>query len=212
MKAVIIGASGATGKKLVDNILADKQYQSVTIFVRNTTTRKHPKLIEYVIDFSKIEDYTQYIIGDVIFSCLGTTLSTAGSKDNQWKIDFDIPAKFAEIARQNNIKSFVLVSSFGASAESKIFYNMMKGKLEEKISELNFEQYIIFRPGALIRPDSDRLGEKLAVKFLALTNKAGLLKKYRPLEVDTLADKLAKAPKTQLKGEVIIELDKIFNF
>jgi len=212
MKAVIIGASGATGKKLVDILLADKQYQSLTIFVRNTTTRKHPKLIEHVIDFSKINDYAEHITGDVIFSCIGTTLSTAGSKENQWKVDFDIPAKFAKIARENNIHSFVLVSSFGASAESKVFYSMIKGRLEDRISELCFEQYIIFRPGALIRPDSDRLGEKIAVKLLEFTNKTGLLKKYRPLEVEILADKLAKAPKAQLKGEVIIELDKIFNF
>ena len=212
MKAIIIGASGATGTKLVDALLADVQYKNVTIFVRNTTTRKHPKLTEYVIDFSRIEDYAEYIIGDVLFSCLGTTLAKAGSKENQWKIDFDIPAKFAEIARKNNIKSVILVSSFGASASSKIFYSMMKGKLEEKLSALRFEQYIIFRPGALVRPDSDRVGEKTAVKALKLSNKIGIFKKYRPLKTNVLADKLAKAPKTSLKGEVIIELDKIFNF
>lgn len=211
MKAVIIGATGATGKCLVDILLADDKYGTVTIFVRSTTTRKHPKLIEYVIDFSKIDDYARYITGDVIFSCLGTTLKAAGSKENQWKIDFDIPVKFAEIARKNNVKSFVLVSSFGASSKSKVFYSMMKGKLEDKISELCFEQYIIFRPGALMRPDSDRTGEKLAVTLLQLINKTGLLTKYRPLEVGVLAEKLANAPKTQPKGEIIIELDKIFD-
>src|SRR5690554_1513562 len=212
MKAVIIGATGATGKFLVERLLKDEHYESVTIFVRKTTGINNPKLTEHIIDFSDIEFYKDLIVGDVFFSCLGTTLQAAGTKENQWKIDFDIPLQFAQIAKQNHIKSFVLVSAYGVNPNSKIFYPRMKGELETQITALNFEQLVIFRPGALIRPKSDRAAERFMVAALEKSNKIGLFKKFRPLAVEVLAEKLAKAPKVLSEGIYILELDTIFKF
>lgn len=212
MKAVIIGATGATGKFLVGNLLNDKHYETVAIFVRKTTGINHPKLTEHIIDFSTIDSYKNLIVGDVFFSCLGTTLQIAGTKENQWKIDFDIPLKFAQIAKENQVKSFVLVSAYGVSPNSKMFYPRMKGELEVQITALNFEQLVIFRPGALIRPESDRVAERFMVAALKKTNKIGLFKKFRPLSVELLAEKLAKAPKVLSEGIYIVELDTIFKF
>jgi uncharacterized protein YbjT (DUF2867 family) len=212
MKALIIGATGSTGKFLVDELLADSNYTTVTVFVRKSTGNQHTKLVEQIIDFSKIDHYKDLIAGDVIFSCLGTTLKAAGSKENQKKIDLDIPATFARIARENEVASFVLLSAVGASSKSKVFYSEIKGKLEEKISELNFEQYIIFKPGLLLREGSDRLGEKVMAFVLKTVNAIGLFKKYKPVPTAFLAEKLAKAPKTLPKGKSVIELDEIFDF
>ncbi|WP_264537485.1 NAD(P)H-binding protein [Flavobacterium sp. N1736] len=211
MKALVIGATGATGELLVDELLADKEYESVVIFVRRPTGKSHPKLTEQIVDFSKIDNYKELIVGDVIFSCLGTTLKTAGSKENQWKIDFEIPAGFAKAAKENGVSSFVLLSSYGASAKSNVYYSQIKGKLEDQIAELHFEQYIIFRPGLLLRPDTDRFGEKISAKILNVANAIGLFKKFKPMPTYILAQKLAKSPKVLLKGTTIIELDKIFN-
>lgn len=212
MKALVIGATGATGKCLVENLLNDNHYESVVIFVRKSSGIKHDKLSEYIIDFSNIQAYQHLIIGDVFFSCLGTTLKAAGSAENQWKIDFDIPLKFAQIAEQNQIKSFVLVSSYGVNPNSKIFYPRMKGELEVQISKLNFQQLIIFRPGALIRPESDRPSERFMVTALQKINKIGLFKKFKPLAVEVLAEKLTKAPKVLKEGIYILELETIFKF
>jgi len=212
MKAIVIGATGSTGEFLVDQLLADAGYTNVTIFVRKPTGKQNPKLVEHVIDFSNLAAYKDLIIGDVIFSCLGTTLKAAGSKEKQWKIDFDIPAAFAELAKQNGVSSFVLLSSYGASAQSKVFYSQLKGKLEEKIAELDFEQYIIFRPGLLLRPGTDRFGEKIMVKFLNAVNAIGLFTKFKPLPTTVLAKKLVKAPQVLPNGKVVIELAAIFDF
>jgi uncharacterized protein YbjT (DUF2867 family) len=212
MKALVIGATGATGKFLTEELLKDKYYTAVAIFVRKPTGRQHPKLTEYVIDFSNVDYYREEIKGDILFSCLGTTLKAAGSKEEQWKIDFDIPAAFAAIAKQNDVHSFVLVSSTGADSKSGVFYSKMKGKLEEKIAELNFNQYIIFKPGPLLREGSDRAGEKIMVKTLRLLNSIGLLRKYKPLPTELLAEKLAKAPKILKDGITVIELEKIVAF
>lgn len=212
MKAIVIGATGATGEFLVDQLLEDKDYKTVTVFVRRSIGKEHPKLVEQIVDFSNIESFKELIVGDVFFSCLGTTLKAAGSEENQLKIDFDIPAKFASLAKENGVSSVVLLSAYGASAQSKIFYSQIKGKLEDKIAELNFEQYIIFRPGLLLRTGTDRLGEKIMVPVLNVLNSIGILKKYKPLPTALLAEKLVKAPKKLPKGTSIIELKEIFGF
>lgn len=166
MKALVIGATGATGELLVEALLADNDYTTVTIFVRKTTGKQNPKLTEHIINFSNIDTYKQLVVGDVLFSCLGTTLKAAGSKENQSKIDLDIPTTFAELARENGVSSFVLLSAYGASSESRVFYSQIKGKLEDKITELAFEQYIIFRPGLLLRANTDRFGERIMGNIL----------------------------------------------
>ncbi len=212
MKALLIGATGSTGKFLLNELTQDDDYTSISIFVRRPTGRSHPKLTEHVIDFSNLEQYEQYITGDVLFSCLGTTLKAAGSKEKQWEVDFNIPALFAAIARKNRVNSFVLVSSADASPKSRIFYSRMKGELETAITELDFGQYIIFRPGPLLRTGTDRAGEKIMVNTLNFFNSFGLLKKYKPLPTEVLAMKLAKAPWKLPQGTSIVKLDNIFNF
>ena len=212
MKALVIGATGSTGELLVDELLADAAYTSVTVFVRRATGKRHPKLTEQIIDFSNIYSHKDLIVGDVFFSCLGTTLKAAGSKENQTKIDFDIPVTFARLARENGVSSFVLLSAYGASAKSKVFYSHIKGKLEDEITKLNFGQYIIFKPGLLLRAGTDRFAEKVMGNILKLANTIGLFKRFRPLSTTILAKKLAIAPKVLPNGTSIIELDKIFSF
>ena len=211
MKALIIGATGATGKDLVQVLLQDPDYTQVTIFVRRATGLVHPKLIEIVTDFDKIEKVSEFIKGDVWFSCLGTTLKTAGSKEAQWHIDYDIPATFAEIAKQNGVDKTVLLSAYGASTSSRIFYSKMKGSLEEKIADLSFDQYIVFRPGLLLRDNTDRVGERISGAVLKFLNRLGLIRKFKPMPTLILAQKMAKAPKVLSNGIHYVELDKIFS-
>lgn len=210
MKALIIGATGATGKDLVNFLLLDPYYTEVVIFVRRPDRLAHPKLSEIVTDFDHLEDVSQYINGDVLFSCLGTTLKAAGSRDQQRHIDYEIPLQFAEIARNNGVPKIVLLSAYGASAKSSVFYSKLKGELEDGITKLAFSQYVIFRPGLLLRKDSDRWGERISASLLKLLNSFGLIRKFRPMPNSILAEKLAKAPKAFQAGKHVIELDKIF--
>ena len=122
MKVLIIGATGATGSDLVSVLLQDPDYTEVVAFVRRPSGLAHPKYSEIITDFEKLEAVADSIKGDVWFSCLGTTLKAAGSKKMQWHIDHDIPLKFAEIARRNGVPRAVLVSAYGASTASRVFY------------------------------------------------------------------------------------------
>jgi len=116
----------------------------------------------------------------VWFSCLGTTLKAAGSKDKQWKIDYEIPLKFAGIAKENGVRGIVLLSAYGASAKSRVFYSKMKGQLEEAITHLAFEQCIIFKPGMLLRKNTDRFAERITAGILKFFNSLGLIRKIPP--------------------------------
>lgn len=211
MKALIIGATGATGKDLVNVLLKDPDYTEIVLFVRHPTRMNHLKLSEIITDFDNIETISQFIKGDVWFSCLGTTRSTAGSQDKQWHIDYDIPLKFAEIAKQNGVPRAVLLSAYGANPTSGVFYSRMKGQLEDHIGHLSFGQYIILKPGALLRENTDRAVERITVSVLNFLNTLGIARRHRPLPTSILAEKLAKAPKIFSAGTHVIALDKIWN-
>jgi uncharacterized protein YbjT (DUF2867 family) len=212
MKALVIGATGATGKDLVQVLLQDTLYTEVVIFVRRPSGIVHSRLKEVITDFDKPGAVAEFIHGDVLFSCLGTTLKAAGSKDKQWHIDFEIPLQFAEIAKRNGVSRMVLLSSYGASATSNVFYSQLKGKLETAISKLGFTSLIIFRPGLLERKDTDRAGERISAALLHLVNRLGLARKFKPMPTTILAEKLTKAPAIFSQGQHVIELNKIFIF
>jgi len=212
MKALIIGATGATGKDLTNLLLQDADYTQVVIFVRRPSGLTHPKLLEVITDFERLDTVSEYIQGDVLFSCLGTTLKAAGTKDKQWHIDYEIPLQFAEIASRNGVPSLVLLSAYGASTKSRIFYSKMKGELEEALARVAFNQYLIFKPGILQRKNTDRTGERIMVAVLQVLNSLGIVRKFRPLSTLVLAEKLAKAPKVLGAGKHTIALDAIFAF
>ena len=210
MKALIIGATGATGKDLVTQLLADDTYSEVHCFVRKPLTLTHPKLHAHVVDFETPEAWADLLRGDVAFSCLGTTLVAAGSKEAQWRVDYDYQYTFAEHCRQNGVPTFVLVSAAGATAQSKLFYNRMKGQLEDAIKALDFSCLLIFQTSILIRSNSDRSGENFTVKAFKFLNKLGILKRYRPMPTAVLAQKMRKEVATVAKGLHTFTLDKIF--
>ena len=210
MKALIIGATGATGKDLLAQLLEDEAYSEIHSFVRKPMSISHPKLHAHVVNFDTPEAWSDLLHGDVAFSCLGTTLAVAGSKDAQWRVDYDYQYAFAEHCKNNGVPTFVLVSAAGATAQSKLFYNRMKWALEEAVKKLNFPRLLIFQPSILIRSNSDRSGENFTVKAFKFLNKLGILKRYRPMPTEILAEKMLSAVYNSPKGTFTFALNKIF--
>ena len=124
-KAIIIGATGATGRELLAQLLAHPPCTQVDIFVRRAPTFQHEKLRVHIVDFMQPETWASEVQGDILFSCLGTTLKDMGSKEAQWRIDYHLVLDFASAARQNGVDKMVLVSAAGANAASRIFYSRM---------------------------------------------------------------------------------------
>lgn len=210
MKAIIIGATGATGRELVKNLLNDDFFTEIIVLNRRSFFENHPKLTEHIIDFDKMDNYKEFIKADVAFSCMGTTLKMAGSKENQWKVDHDYQLKFAEICHENNVTSFVLLSAMNSNSNSKMFYSRMKGELEDKIYEIKFDQLIILQPSLIVRPNTDRKAEKFAEIILKALNKVNLLNNFKPISTDELSKAMINSYKSYEKGFHRVKLKEIF--
>ncbi len=208
--AMIVGATGATGNDLLGLLLKDTSFNKVDVFVRRDIAIKHEKLTVHVIDFDKSEQWKHLVKGDVLFSCLGTTLKAAGSKAAQWKIDYDYQYEFAKAAKENNVENYVLVSSQGASAKSGVFYTKMKGQLEDAIMKLEFTHLSIFNPPILIRENSDRLGEKIGISLFQLFNKIGLLLSLKPIATSMLAQAMIAAVKKNTSKVAVFKNKEIW--
>ena len=209
LHALVIGATGATGRELVQLLLKDDDFSQVSIFVRTAPNIKHKKLKINIIDFKELEKHKVIIKGDILFSALGTTKKDAGGKDQQYEIDYTYQYEFAKIAAENGVANYSLVSSVGANAKSSFFYPKIKGALEEAVKKLDFKKIDIFQPPMLIRqPDLMREGEKSGIKIINRLNKIGILKSQKPLAVEALATKMLEISKTSSKEKATTFLPK----
>lgn len=191
LHALVLGASGATGQVLVKLLLEDSNFSKVSVFTRKTLTVEHQKLEKHKIDFSELEKYKSLITGDILFSAFGTTRKDAGSKDQQYLIDYTYQFEFAKMASENGVQHYALVSSTGANDKSFFFYPKIKGALEKSIKMLPFKTIQIFQPPTLIRqPELIRAVEKSAIKIFNRLNRIGLFKSQKPLDVGDLAKKM----------------------
>ena len=208
--ALIIGATGLVGGKIVNQLKDVKLYSKIILLVRRKSEFNHMKFEERIVDFENID--AGLIKGDDIFCAIGTTIKKAGSKENQYKIDCEYPFKIAQIAKENNAKKFILVSSIGADSKSSNFYLITKGDLEEKISSLNFDTFIILRPSIILGKRNEfRLGETIGIFFITLFSPLffGSLKKYKGVHASLIAKRMVIAANQNLLGKHIIESDKI---
>ncbi|MEN9963789.1 MAG: hypothetical protein RL582_884 [Bacteroidota bacterium] len=196
MKALLIGATGATGKDLLELLLEDDSFEKVDIFVRRSLDIQHNKLKVHVVDFDQPNLWRNLVQGDVLFSCLGTTLKVAGSKEKQKKVDYLYQLQFAKAARENKVKNYILVSSDFASSKSPFFYSKIKGQLEDEVRTLGFPKLIIFNPPSLVRKNSDRKIEVIFIKIIRFFNAFGFFNSIKPLETALLAKAMIYATKS----------------
>ena len=204
MKAIVIGATGAVGKDLVEELLSRREYEKIITFTRRPLDIKSEKIESYIIDFDRPSDWAHLVKGDVLFSALGTSLKQAGSKEAQYHIDHDYQLSFAKAARENGVPHVVLVSSLGANRSSSIFYLKFKGLIERDVEALQFPQLSILRPPSLIRKHAKRLAETVSVKLFQLANALGLFKTMAPVPTESVARKMADLGLETKKGVEIL--------
>lgn len=211
MKALILGATGAVGTDLTSLLLDDPAFEEVDIFVRRAPAISHPKLQVHAVDFEHPEEWSQLVLGDVAFSCMGTTLKAAGSQDAQYRVDYTYQYEFAKRASINGVLGLVLVSSAMADARSRFFYTRIKGELEDAVRQLPFSRLSILRPPALIRKNTDRVSERISLPILRFFNRIGLFRKQTPMETMTVARAMVALAKNS-EPPVLVEPNAIRRF
>lgn len=211
MKAILIGATGLIGTELLKQLLEDAAFESVKVLVRKSTGVISAKLEEVIVDFDNLDISANELKGDVLFSTLGTTLKTAGSKERQYEIDYGMQFNSAKFARENGVNRLVLLSSAGANAKSSIFYSKMKGELDEAVEKLGFENVAIIRPSMLVGDRKEfRLSEKIFTPLMYAFTWIPGLRKYRPIKDTAVAKAMINAAKNQLEPYKIYELRSVF--
>ncbi|MDD3078291.1 MAG: NAD-dependent epimerase/dehydratase family protein [Paludibacter sp.] len=209
-KAIVIGSTGLVGRELIKQLSESPKYSEIISLVRRPSGFNFPKIKEHIINFDEPETWRNLVIGDVLFSCMGTTIANAKTKANQYKVDFKYQYKTAQIAATNQVPAYVLISAAGANAKSVNFYSRMKGELDEAVSKLNFQTINILRPTQLYGNRTEkRTMERLALKIMFFINKAGILKKIRPVHAGEVANAMIKS--VDFQGLNIINLKDIFS-
>ena len=211
-QAVIAGATGLVGSKLLALLLNDNYYSKIISVSRAKIGITHPKLIQIITPFENIDKISNKLQGEDIFICLGSTMKKAGTKELFYRYDHDYPLLFAKLCLNNGANHLSLVSALGANSTSLIFYNQVKGKLESAICNLGYNSVAIFRPSLLLgKRKEHRFSEILAQQLFTSLRWLfhGPIKKYRGIESNTVALAMLKIAKNSKNGYEIYESNQI---
>lgn len=210
--ALLLGASGLTGQVLLQLLLADPLYRSVIIYVRKKVRMDHPKLIQQVVDYEKLDTAIE---ADDVFCCLGTTIKKAGTQTAFRQVDLVYPEKVVALQKEAGSKRFLLISAVGADMDSAIFYSKIKGQVEKAIEALNYTGTYIFRPSLIMGERTERrVGEKIAMTIAKIIGPllVGPFKKYQPVSALSIAKAMQNAAHHYDEGIHYISSDEIKKF
>src|SRR5579872_3394558 len=211
-KAVIAGASGLIGSKLLDILLKQPFYDEVLILVRKELPINHKKLVQLVINFDMLEDHSAALTGHAVFCCLGSTKKKTPDLTEYRKIDHDYPLQLAQLAKQNGMKQYHLVSSLGANARSSGFYLKIKGETENDIQKVGLKNLNIYQPPFLMGDRTEnRPVERFGSNIMEFIDPLliGSLKKYRSIPAETVARAMFNQSLKNEEGIFVHPSDKI---
>ncbi len=190
-KAIVLGATGLTGRLLVEELINDLRYSEIKLFSRRTIGFEHPVLKEFIIDVLDLERYSSFFIADEVYCCIGTTKAKNADPKVYHNIDYGIPVAAAKLCKENNINTIAIISAIGANKDSAFFYNKTKGEMEEKIRVQKIKNTYILRPSILTgKRTESRFWERFASAIFSffVIFMQGPLKKYRPISARSVID------------------------
>ena len=212
-KALIAGSTGLIGGYCLQALLNDPRYSEIIALVRKPLLKTHRKLKTVISKFENLDHELSNIQADDVYCCMGTTIKKAGSQEDFRQVDFSLVVSIAEQMRKQGAEQFLVISSMGADPNSKVFYNRVKGEMEQAIQQLEYPYIRIIRPSLLLGPREEfRLGEKIGVMLTPVLKPflKGSLKKYRPVQAESVAQFMVKvAHEEPMSGVHVYESDLI---
>lgn len=209
MKTVwVAGGSGLVGGELLQLLLSDGHFERVISAGRRALPLEHAKLAQAVVDFAAPASFDALAPPEAAFCCLGTTIQRAGSKEAFRAVDHDAVVTFAKAARGKGARTFLHVTALGADAGSRVFYNAVKGQVEDAVAALGFDSVVALRPSIL---DGERAESRPMERVgLAVGRALGpLLGKYRPTPARAVAAAMIAWCKRPEPGRHVMEAGAI---
>lgn len=202
---LVVGGTGLVGAEVVRQLSEDPGVGRIVLAVRRSPGPVGPKVEAHVVDFDHLDAHASLFVVDQIVCALGTTMQQAGSRDVFRRVDFEYPLAVARLGLLHGARHFLLVSALGASSNSAVFYNRVKGELEDQLRSLGYRAVTIVRPSLL-------LGKR---KEFRLVERIGMVVgefvpgRYRPVHAEAVARTLVKAAAIDAPGLHIIESEEI---
>ncbi len=206
-RVLLAGATGLVGRELLRQLMADPTVGEVRALTRRTLSRQdllghtgHPvgdaRLQVCEVDFDRLDRSAALFEVDWVCCAMGTTRRKAGSQAAFRQVDFDYPFQIAQLALAQGARQLLLVSALGADATSRVFYNHIKGELEDALSALNYDGVCVARPSLLAGDRGEfRLGERLGLALGCL-----MPERYKPVHATQVAAGLLSVAREERPG------------
>ncbi|MCB1171286.1 MAG: oxidoreductase [Leptospiraceae bacterium] len=219
MICYVAGATGLVGSHLLQKLSLHSDVETVVALVRSMPPESSSpslagssggisnKVSYHVVNFDNPDTFPEF--SGPVYCCLGTTIKKAGSQEAFRRVDYEYPLNLAKLCAKAGV-AFYLVTALGSNASSGIFYNRVKGELEEEVKKMDIPAIRIFRPSLLLGHRKEvRTGERIGSVAAGLLNPfmQGPLKKYRGIQAEDVAR--AMAFRDQEPGIQILESDEI---
>jgi uncharacterized protein YbjT (DUF2867 family) len=209
--ALIAGSTGLIGRQLLQLLIESPLYEKVIAITRQDLVA-HPKLVQVKIEFGSITENSGMLKADDVFCCLGTTIAKAGSKEKFRQVDFYYPYLLAKTMHATGAKQYLIVTALGANKSSSIFYNEVKGEVEEAVSAVGFDAVHIFRPSLLLgHRQEKRSGEDTAKLFYKIFGFV-IPQKYKAISSLKVANAMLYFATQNKKGTFIHESGELQGF
>lgn len=214
-RIIIAGSSGEIGKRLLENLIAHNQIGEIHLLLRTPLNISNPRVHEHLVDFDslhKLEIKNPNQLETLAYCTLGSTIKKAGSKQAFSKIDLDYVVNFGHWVQSQHAKQMAVISSIDANKNSNTFYLKTKGDMEQALSNMNWDRLWILRPSLLTGKRKEfRLGETLGAYAAKLITSllVGPYRKYRPINMNTVATALTSLLETYDQGITILESNDI---
>lgn len=209
--ALLAGTTGLIGKQVLQLLLESAEYSKVIALTRHDLPG-HPKLTQVKIELATIPEKADALKADDVFCCLGTTMAKAGSKEKFRQVDFYYPFLLARTTKGIGAKKYMLVSALGANKNSTIFYNEVKGELEEAISAIGFDAVHILRPSLLLGPREEKRSAEDAAKVFYKIFSFLMPAKYKAIESLKVAKAMIHFAALDKRGIFIHESQELQQF
>ncbi|MFZ3082546.1 MAG: NAD(P)H-binding protein [Rhodoferax ferrireducens] len=206
--ALVAGATGLVGRAVLAALLTDKRYAAVHCVGRRPLTLEHPKLFSYVVDFATLSALSGIKHVDDVFVALGTTLKVAGSQSAFRALDFEAVVALARVGKALGATKLGVISAMGADPASRVFYNRVKGEMEQALARLGYQVLILARPSLLVG-NRDALGQAARpaerLGLLAMTLLKPLIPtNYHPITATQVAHALLSVVHSTERGTRVL--------
>lgn len=209
MKILHVGATGLIGTLVLPRLLDAAQVTRVVAPTRRPLGIEHPRLLNPVVDFDALPEDADWWAVDAVICTLGTTMADAGSQAAFRRVDHDYPLQVARLARTHGADTYVLNSAMGANAHSSVFYNRVKGELEDSLAALGYPSLVLVRPGLI---DGERMQSRTGERVALVVSRALrplLPLRWRPSRAAHIADALVDAALHPPAGLSVVEAARL---